>query len=209
MSGPSHETAYRIHTKRLVLRCFSPADAPLLKAAVDASLAHLEPWMPWVRGEPQPIEQKIELLRRFRSQFDLGEDFTYAVMAPGESELCGGAGLHARIGPGALEMGYWIHVDHAGTGLGTEVAAALTRVGFEVCKLDRIEIRCDPANTRSAAIPRNLGYRHEATLRRRVPWGDSDFRDSLVWTMFASDYPSSVAARAPVEAFDAIGRKLI
>lgn len=209
MFGPSHQTPYRIHTRRTVVRCFSPADAPLLGAAVEASRSHLEPWMPWARGEPQPIEHRIELLRRFRSKFDMGEDFTYAILAPDESEIRGGAGLHVRIGPGALEMGYWIHVDHAGTGLGTEVAAALTRVGFELFVLDRIEIRCDPANARSAAIPRKLGYRHEATLRRRVPWGDSDFRDALVWTLFASEYPASVASREPIEAFDAIGRKIL
>jgi hypothetical protein len=38
--------AYRIHTHRLVLRCWQPTDAPLLKAAIDVNLEHLRPWMP-------------------------------------------------------------------------------------------------------------------------------------------------------------------
>lgn len=37
---------YRIETARLVIRCYDRADAPLLKAAVDASVEHLRPWMP-------------------------------------------------------------------------------------------------------------------------------------------------------------------
>ena len=37
---------YRIETGRLVLRCYEPDDAPLLKEAVDASIEHLLPWMP-------------------------------------------------------------------------------------------------------------------------------------------------------------------
>ena len=45
--------AYRIHTQRLVLRCWQPTDAPLLKAAIDASLEHLRPWLPWAQHEPK------------------------------------------------------------------------------------------------------------------------------------------------------------
>ena len=36
--------AYRIHTQRLVLRCWQPTDAPLLKAAIDAT------WSIYARG---------------------------------------------------------------------------------------------------------------------------------------------------------------
>ena len=40
--------AYRIETKRLVVRCYDPSDAPLLAESVTESLEHLRPWMPWV-----------------------------------------------------------------------------------------------------------------------------------------------------------------
>mgnify|MGYP006158626091 CR=1 FL=1 len=35
-------------------------------------------------------------------------------------------------------------------------------------QIDRVEIHCDPANVRSASVPRKLGFRHEATLHRRA-----------------------------------------
>jgi RimJ/RimL family protein N-acetyltransferase len=38
---------YRIETKRLVLRCYQPSDAPLLKKSLDDSLPELLPWMHW------------------------------------------------------------------------------------------------------------------------------------------------------------------
>ena len=38
---------YRIETERLVIRCWNPADAPLLKEAIDSSLEELQAWMPW------------------------------------------------------------------------------------------------------------------------------------------------------------------
>src|SRR5213593_3183614 len=85
---------YRIASDRLLVRCWDPADAPLLKEAVDASLDHLRPWMPWAYEEPQPVYEKVRLLRRFRGQFDLAKDFVYGIFAPDESEVFGGAGLH-------------------------------------------------------------------------------------------------------------------
>lgn len=68
---------------------------------------------------------------------------------------------------------------------------------------------CNPANLRSAAVPRKLGFTHEATLRQRVPDSEGEWGDSMIWTLFAGQYPSSPAASAEIEAYDAAGRKLI
>jgi RimJ/RimL family protein N-acetyltransferase len=59
MNSAASSPAYRIHTRRLVLRCWQPEDAPLLKAAADSSLDHLRPWMPWAHQEPTNIEAKV------------------------------------------------------------------------------------------------------------------------------------------------------
>ena len=90
-----------------------------------------------------------------------------------------------------------------------ETAAALTKVAFEVHGVDRVEIHCDPANVRSAAVPKKLGFAHEATLRRRTLSGDGGRGDSMVWTLFAQQYPGSPAAAAEIEAFDAAGTRLL
>jgi RimJ/RimL family protein N-acetyltransferase len=201
--------AYRIHTERLILRCWDPMDAPRLKAAIDASLDHLRPWMPWAADEPQDLQAKVELLRRFRSDFDLDRDYVYGVFCRDESEVLGGAGLHTRAGPWAFEIGYWIHVAHINQGFATEAAAALTKVAFEVNRVDRVEIHCDPENVRSAAVPDKLGFAHEATLRRRTQITEGAYCDSMVWTLFAQAYPRSMAAAAEIEAFDAMGRKIL
>ena len=66
---------YRIETERLVLRCYDPEDAPLLKDAVDRSLEHLRPWMPWTPDEPEALDTVYERLRGFRGRYDLGEDY--------------------------------------------------------------------------------------------------------------------------------------
>lgn len=209
MTDPRIGPAYRIETERLVMRCWNPADAPLLKAAIDMSLDHLRPWMPWALHEPEELSAKVERLRSFRGNFDLGVDFVYGIFNADESQVLGGTGLHARIGSDALEIGYWIRVDHIGQGLATEVAGALTRVAFEINNVRRVEIHCRPNNVRSAAVPRKLGYIHEATLRRRTLETDGSYGDTMVWTMFHDDYAGTVATTYPVAAFDACGTKIL
>jgi RimJ/RimL family protein N-acetyltransferase len=201
---------YAIRSERLLLRCWEPTDAPALKEAVDASLDHLRPWMPWAANEPEPLEAKVALLRRFRGWFDLGRDFVYGVFAPDGSEVLGGTGLHTRVGDDALEIGYWIRASRIGEGLATELSAVLTRVAFELCQVDRVEIRIDPANERSARVPRKLGYVEEARLRRRLPAGaDGRPRDVVVFTIFRDGFAGSPAAAVPLEAFDAAGNRVL
>jgi RimJ/RimL family protein N-acetyltransferase len=105
-------------------------------------------------------------------------------------------------------IGYWIHVDHIGLGYATETSAALTKVAFTIEGMDRVEIHCDPANLASAAVPRKLGFTHEATLRRRSRWSDEQFTDSMIWTLFAADFATSPASQIEIQAFDAAGREI-
>src|SRR4051794_18902236 len=78
----SYGPAYRVVTPRLLIRCWTPYDAPKLQAAIDASLGELRRYMPWAQAEPEPIEQKQIRLRQFRGRFDLGEDFVYGIFDP-------------------------------------------------------------------------------------------------------------------------------
>jgi RimJ/RimL family protein N-acetyltransferase len=199
---------YRIETERLVIRCYEPRDAPLIKESIDSSLDHLRQWMPWAHDEPQTLEQKTELAKHFRSSFDTAENFTYGIFDAGERALLGGTGLHGRIGPGGLEIGYWVRASATRQGIATESSAALTRVGFEVCEADRIEIRIEPGNEASFGIPRKLGFVEEARLRRRLPAPEGEpLRDVTIFTLFREDFDPSIAPG--IRAYDARGQQLI
>ncbi|MCX6031709.1 MAG: GNAT family protein [Chloroflexi bacterium] len=202
------QIAYRIVAPHLVLRCWQPADAPLLKAAVDASIEHLRPWMPWAQNEPTELDAKVATLRRWRGEFDLDKDYVYGIFAPDETAVLGSTGLHTRPGPDGREIGYWVRADQINRGIATETAAALTKVAFGIIKVQRVEIHCDARNVRSAAVPRKLGFVHEATLRRRSH-AEGEPRDTMVWTLFADEYPSSAAARVAIQAFDVLGQPLL
>jgi RimJ/RimL family protein N-acetyltransferase len=90
----------------------------------------------------------------------------------------------------------------------TESTAALTRVGFEVCEADRVEIRIEPRNAASQGVPRKLGFVEEATLRRRLPGREgTPLRDVTIFTMFREDFDP--AAATGIGAFDARGGRLL
>jgi len=100
-----------------------------------------------------------------------------------------------------------VRVEAVNRGIATETAAALTKVGFAIMGLERVEIHCDVRNLRSAAVPPKLGYNHDANLRRRsITAGEP--ADSMIWTMFADEFPGSPAARIEVEAFDILGQRI-
>jgi RimJ/RimL family protein N-acetyltransferase len=192
--------AFRIETSRLVLRCWDPADAGLMKDAVDMSLDHLRPWMPWAASEPSTLEQKRQLLARFAEDFVRGDDAVYGIFEPDERRVVGSTGMHPRLESNAREIGYWIRADATGRGLGSESTAALTRVAFEVDGVEWMEIHCDPANVRSAAIPRRLGYQQ---------LDDLDGNGHLVFRLLRRAYPGSPPANAAVEAYDDAGARVL
>jgi len=194
-----------------VIRCWEPRDAAALKEAVDASLGHLQPWMPWAAHEPQTLDEKVELLRSFRGQFDKGENFVYAIFARDESQVVGGTGLHPRADDdSSLEIGYWIRESEIGRGLAREATAVLTRIAFDVCRVERVDIRVEPSNERSLAVPRKLGFVEEATLRSRLPPKEpgGPLRDVVMFSILPGELASSPCVRFEYAALDAAGRRL-
>ena len=202
---------YRIETDLLVLRCWEPADAPRLKEALDASVEHLKPWMPWAHDEPSPVEAIAARLRTFRGRFDLDEEYVYGAFDPDGRTVVGGAGLHPRSGPGSLEIGYWIRPERLRRGLATGASAALTQVAFRVCGVERVEIHVDPENVASLGVPEKLGFRREATLRRRLESAPASAprRDVVVFALFDDEYAGSPAAAVELRGFDAAGVRAI
>lgn len=157
--------AYKIITPRLQLRCYEHNDAEKLKKSVDESLSHIRDWLPWAKHEPQSIKQKSDLIINFREKFLNNEDYTYGIFDLHNKKLIGGTGLHNRSSAGILEIGYWINVNEIGNGYAQEAAYAMALVGFEVIEVDKLEIRCDYENFRSANIPPKLNFKHEYDFR--------------------------------------------
>lgn len=184
----------RIELDRVVLRRMAPDDAESVAAAVTESYDHIQPWMPWATPESTSPEFQRRRLAGPAGSWELDGDYAYGIFLPSSDThssdaVAGGAGLHRRLGPGALEIGYWVHVAHIRTGIATAAAGALTSAGFSMAGIERIEIRCDAANDASAAVPRKLGFRLVDSLEI-APEAPAEVGRRLVWEITKDEWRS-------------------
>ena len=140
----------------LLLRRWVTGDAEALARAVAESAEHLRPWMEWIATEPPPIEPRREMLGAWEREWAQGGDAIYGVFV--DDQVAGGGGLHRRIAPDGLEIGYWIHSAWLRQGLATRVAKLLTDAAFTLPGITHVEIHHDKANRASAGVPRKLGF---------------------------------------------------
>src|SRR5690349_13784271 len=149
-----------------------------LARAVTESAGLLRPFMPWARGE-YGLAEAEQFLDSCEQGWEAGTEFSYAIRSG--PVLAGGAGLMTRIGPGGLEIGYWVHAGHVRRGLATAATAALVTEAFTLPGISRVVIRHDELNTASRGIPRKLGF----TYLHSEPGSDSRLDGTeptdLVW----------------------------
>lgn len=181
-----HPLPDQITTARLVLRPWSVAEAPVLKALVDANLDHLRAWMPWAMNEPSPVEVLAKRIEGFRASVLDGTDYAVGILIGGQA--IGGAGLHRRGEADALEIGYWMSKRHTGRGYASEAALALTRLAFTMPHVERVQIRCDPRNAASASVPRKLGFVHIATREADTLTPTGEPRATMVWEISRASF---------------------
>src|ERR1700732_4740627 len=112
--------------------------------AVTESLDHLRPWMPWAATYTRASAAGF-LAKSARDWAD-GNEYNYAIIT--DDVLVGGCGLMGRIGPGGLEIGYWVHRAWTRRGLATAASAALVEAAFRLPSVDRIEIVHDELTVR-------------------------------------------------------------
>ena len=164
----------------LVLRRWRMVDADVLLAAIEQSVAELRRFMPWAMEAPT-----VESVGAFLEHVVGGPSLGFGLFEG--DDVVGGCGLHDRRGPGILEIGYWVRSDRTGRGYASAAARALTCVAFDCFALiNRVEIRCDPANLASAAIPPKLGYRLDRTDAVEVE-AEAQTGTQQVWVLDRAD----------------------
>ncbi len=160
------------------LRRWRAGDAELCFRLVTESLEHLRPWMPWAANE-YGLAAAREYLDRCEADWAAGTAFQYLIQVGGSP--AGSAGLMARIGPGGLEIGYWVHPAFTGRGVATSASAALTEAAFGLPDIDRVEIQHDELNLASGRVPAKLGYQHVGTRESSFERAPGESGMSKVW----------------------------
>lgn len=135
--------------------------------------------MPWATPDYDPAAAAA-FLQRCEDEWAAGSAFQYVILD--DDKPAGSAGLMARIDPGGLEIGYWVHSGHTGRGVATAAAAALTEAALALPGIDHVEIHHDRLNLASERVPAKLGYTHVDTRpETRFDRALADSGISKVW----------------------------
>lgn len=173
--------------ERVVVRPYHPEDAAELQAAVAESRDHLRPWLPFA-DQHQRIEESRDFIIRVTADWLLREDMTVALLDATTGRFVGGAGLHPRDWDvRVFEIGYWVRATAQGHGYVTEAVRLLTDFAFERLAANRVFIRCNARNARSAAVAERLGFAREALLRNEMRAVDGSLRDTLIYALIPGD----------------------
>ncbi|MEU6130244.1 GNAT family N-acetyltransferase [Saccharopolyspora sp. NPDC047091] len=149
------EPSEQLHHDGVDLRRWRLEDAGTALRVVTESLRHLGPWMPWATPG-YGMKEATDFVGKADREWVDGKAYTYAVLDP-VGRVIGSAGLMDRIGPGGLEIGYWLHPDFEGRGIARRATLALVDEAFRL-GAGHVEIWHDEANERSGAIPKALGF---------------------------------------------------
>lgn len=173
--------------ERVLVRPFRAADAENHFAAVMESLDHVRPWLPWAAFY-STIDDSRDFIARAMAHWILREDLIVGLWDARTEEFVGGSGMHPHDwDAGVFEIGYWLRRGAEGRGYVTEAVRLQTDFAFARLGANRVFIRCDARNTRSAAVPRRLGFVREALLRNDMRDPASELRDTLVFALIPSD----------------------
>lgn len=148
-----------------------------LFALTDRNRDHLRPWLPWV-DRVHTVADSLAFIEKGLERFARGTGYELGIWE--QEELVGAVGVRRIRSPedpmADTAIGYWLDAGHQGRGIMTRAVAAVLNDLFQNRKLHRVEIRVDPENRRSRAIPERLGFRIEGILREaaryRDRWGD-------------------------------------
>lgn len=173
--------------ERVIVRPYREEDAAALQEAVAESREHVRPWLPFA-DHHQTVDESRDWILHCMAKWLLREDMLTSLWDAETGRYVGGSGLHPRNWDvGFFEIGYWIRASAEGRGYITGAVKLQTDFAFAHLGANRVMIRCDARNTRSASVPRRLGFVEEGRLRNAEPANDGGLRDMLVFALIPSD----------------------
>lgn len=175
------ELPAEIRTERIVLRPVSPDSGPVAFNLVSNEVERLSPWLPWAVNPT--VDSMVSFARRAYANWHSRSDLAVSIYDKTSGEYMGGAGIH-RIDWDIpkFEIGYWIAAAFEGKGFVSEATFALTSFCFAQFGANRVEIRCDPRNVRSRAVPQRLGFDLEGTMRNVLMGPQGKPIDLEIWS---------------------------
>jgi RimJ/RimL family protein N-acetyltransferase len=176
-----------LHTPRLLLRPFTPADAAeAARLAGDREVASTTLRIP----HPYDAAMAADWIATHEQLRARGVGAVFAMVERRGDALVGSIGLTIECDASRAELGYWVGKPYWGRGYATEAAGALLRYAFDDLALNRVFAMYFSRNPASGRVMQKLGMTYEGRLRGHDrKWGV--FEDVEIYGILASEWRAS------------------
>jgi RimJ/RimL family protein N-acetyltransferase len=194
---PDFATKPTLAGQRVILRPYTDADLPGLKAAMaDLDVLKLTGSVHSEAEALAPISPEEEQARLdwFKSRNDTDDRLDLAVVDRAAGGCVGEAVLN-QWDPGNESANFRILIGPAGQdrGLGTEATRLIVGYGFEYLGLHRITLEVYAFNPRARRVYEKVGFKAEGVLRESLRYEDQ-WIDATLMSILASEWPPNGAA---------------
>ena len=162
------------------LKLFTEDDKEEFYQLIAHSKEHLKTWVTWIDSVNSQEDTNVSLQLRIEGTVENGGyPMWFAIMYKGQ--MAGTIGFNEvdrtnRIG----EIGYWIGRDFQGKGIMSRAFSAIIRYGFELMKLNRLEVYIAAGNERSRALPEKFYFKEEGQIRQ-AEWLYDHYDDQIIY----------------------------
>jgi RimJ/RimL family protein N-acetyltransferase len=176
---------HQFEGERVVMRKHQVDLASMMFDSIEKDRERLRQFLPWV-DHTNSVDDEFNYIKMTQEKWDQYELFDYGIFIKDNDEYAGNIGVHSIAWEHErCELGYWIIKKFEGQGYMSDAVTTLENICFSL-GFHRIEIRCSSRNTRSASIPKKLGYLQEGFLREEsIEMGV--YRSTLVFGKLKSE----------------------
>lgn len=174
-----------LESTNITLQRFNMTHAAPLYHFITAERERLSEFLPWPKYISK-IEDEEKFISSMEKMWEDKQCFGFAIIDSHTDQVVGAIDLHAISWDNRrAEIGYWIAKQFEGRGYVHEACKRLENYLFTI-GFNRIEIRCNTLNYRSAKVPKRLGYKLEGELREDA-MENGVFRNTLIFGLLARD----------------------
>lgn len=178
-----------ILTTRTLTRRMREGDGEAFYHLIQDNASYIEDHFPILIESVRTPEEGEAFTRQALAKWLTQEEFAFGIWRVNEADMIGY--LHFRNidwqTPRA-EISYFLHQEHAGKGLMTEVMSRMIQFAFRQLQLNKLVLKTLIDNYNSQRLARKVGFRREGDLRHEYRRASGVLLDVMLFGLTREEY---------------------
>jgi len=178
-----------ILTSRTLIRRVREGDGPDFFKLIQANSSYIEDHFPGLVDQIKDEDSAEGFVRQRLAQWLLQKEFTFSIWRNEDADLIGFVNFReVDWEVPRAEISYFLHQDHAGKGIMTEVLARMVQFAFRQLELNKLALKTLVDNYSSQRLARKVGFRREGDLRNEIRRESGALFDVMLFGLTREEY---------------------